>query len=77
MMAKPGRPKKNQSPWVKTPEILSRLNCSRRHLYRLREEVLKKGYHYRDIRNNSSGKGCYRWHLDRIEKTLNETPEAR
>ena len=71
------RPKKGQSPWVKTPEILEQLQISRWHLYKLREEVFKRGYHYRDIRSNSSIKACYQWHLNRIEKLLDQSPEVR
>ena len=76
-MGKPGRPKKNQSPWVSTREILETLRCSRWHLYKLRDETFSKGYHYRDIRSNSSSKACYQWHVKRIEKTLNQAPELR
>lgn len=71
-MGKPGRPKKGKSPWVTTPEILRELNISRSHLYRLRDEQLQRGYHYRDIRGKNSIKACYRWHSRRIEKLLDE-----
>lgn len=69
---KPGRPKGCFSPWVTTPQILEQLNCSRSHLYKFRNEVFKKGYHYRDIRASNSVKACYRWHSKRIDELLNE-----
>lgn len=69
-MGSPGRPKGKSSPWVTTPEILRELNISRSHLYKLRSEVFRKGYHYRDIRARDSIKACYRWHIKRIEELL-------
>jgi hypothetical protein len=71
-MGKLGRPKKGKSPWVTTPEILEQLNCSRSHLYRLRDEQFNRGYHYRDIRGRDSVTACYRWHSQRIETLLDK-----
>jgi len=67
-----GRPREDH--WLSTPEILDYLNISRHHLYRLRDNCFKAGYHYIDISKvKDFNKGLrkhrptFRWNWKRID----------
>ena len=66
------RYKKNQSPWVKTNDILFELSITKAHLYRLRNELFKKGIHWKNVALPSSLRPSYRWHLPAINRLFSQ-----
>jgi len=68
--------RKLYSCWKTTGETCEALGCSPAHLWKLRDELLKEGSHYRNIARPQAARPTYRWHLAKIEKLLNQ-PQSR
>lgn len=69
--------RKLSSEWVTTAVATEHLGCSDKHLWKLRDELMKMGRHYRNIARPHAARPTYRWHLKRIEQLLERPQEQR
>lgn len=69
--------RKLSSEWVTTAVACQQLGIAVKHLWKLRDELLKEGKHYRNIASPTAARPTYRWHLKKIEELLNKPVEKR
>lgn len=55
--------------WVSTSEAAEALGCSAKYLRENRDDVFKRGEHYR-VLNPKAWRPTYRWHLKKIQKLM-------
>jgi predicted ArsR family transcriptional regulator len=58
-----------KSPWVPTSEAAEALGVSAKFLRARRDQLFKKGVHYRVI-NPEAWRPEYRWHLPKLERLM-------
>ena len=55
--------------WLSTTEAAAELGCSAKYLRENRDNVFKRGTHYR-VLNPNAWRPTYRWHIKKIQKLM-------
>lgn len=63
--------------WVSTNEAIKVLGFSRQHLYNLKKDYFKEGFHFRNISRKGAKKNSYQWDIERINNFLNKEARKR